>query len=171
MISSEAPPRNLRAPLKPQCLERILRADLDYFPGPGTMPVIAIPLASGPLRARWKRQTVQPIQTRTWTHPYHRPTLIYWDIQIGERRLVFSRATANPDFSGSPDTSVCRLRAKARSGNGDFDRPKSLRLPDDQLIRNFFRQTKPINHPKQAFLDHGFVSIKPFDHTIVGSGF
>src|SRR5207248_1716081 len=47
------------------------------------------------------------VQRLTWTHPHHRPTLIFWDIQIGERRLVFSRATANPDFSGSLDTSVC----------------------------------------------------------------
>ena len=55
---------------------------------------------------------------------------MFWDIQIGERRLVFSRATANPDFSGYPDTSVRRLRAKTRSGNGDFhDTPPAQHPP------------------------------------------
>jgi hypothetical protein len=40
----------------------------------------------------------------------------FLDIQIGEGRLVVSRATANPDFSGYPDTSVSQLRAKTRLG-------------------------------------------------------
>src|SRR6516225_277566 len=37
------------------------------------------------------------------------------------------------------------------------------------LIRHVHGQTKPLDRPKQAFLDHGFVSVKLFDHTIVGS--
>jgi hypothetical protein len=46
---------------------------------------------------------------------------------------------------------------------------KSLGEPDGQLIRNVRGQTKSLDRPKQAFLDHGFVSVKFFDHTIVGS--
>jgi hypothetical protein len=92
--------------------------------------VIAIPLAFRHAAACAVEATNGPaVQNLTWIS-LTTGVLSFLDIQIGERRLVFSRATVDSDSPEDPDTSVCRLRAKTKSGNGDFDRsPPALHPP------------------------------------------